>query len=112
MCATRDAWLVECVVVGLCVAVGFFGAAGVGFVPGPCVAAGVAELGCAEPDPEAFAAGAAVDCASPDQPAISNTRRIKLPELRLSAGNGEEKPVIIPLYADLLSAGIAGEPVT
>jgi hypothetical protein len=104
------------VTVGLCVEVGFFGAAGVGFVLGPCVAAGVAELGCAVPEPEVFAAGAVVDCASPDratpdQPAISNTRRMKRPELPLSTGNEEEEPDIIPLYADLLSTGVAGEPV-
>jgi len=110
VCATRDARLDPLGVredggAVLCVVVGFFGAAG------------VAELVCAVLDPEGFAAGVAVDCdppdcATPDQPAISNpNRRIKLPEPRLLVGNGEEKPDIVPLYADLLSTGAAGEPV-
>src|SRR5208337_1844074 len=94
VCATRDARLVRWV--GLCFVVGF--------------PAGLPLLDCAVPDtvpgPDVSAAGVAVDCdppdcAMPDQPSISNpNRRTKLPGPRRRTGNGDEKPNIIPLYAD------------
>ena len=113
MCATRDARLVPRGARPATRGVLLDGCAGLGFVVRPFDAAGVAELDCAVLDPEVFAAGVAVDCATPDCPTTSNpNRRIKLPEPRLRTDNGEEERDIIPLYADLLSAGAAGEPVT
>ena len=88
------------------------------FVVGFFVAAGLAELDCAVPDPEVLAAGVAVDCATPDcaipdQPSISNPNRsTNLPGPCRRRGNGEEEPHIIPLYADFLSTVAVGEPVT
>lgn len=98
---------------GLRVAVGFLGAAGVGFVVGPCVVAGSAELGGTVPDPEVLAAGVAVDCAAPDcptpdQPSISNPNRTtKRPHPRQR--RRKEKANIIPLYSELDATGAAGE---
>ena len=97
VCATRDARLV--------------GWTRVCFVVGFPATAGVADLDRAGPDPEVVVVGVAVDCVTPDRTTVSNPNTTtKRP--RRKRRNGEEKPDIIPLYADLDATGAAGESVT
>jgi hypothetical protein len=87
---------------------GFLSAPGLGFAVGPCVAAGAAELDCAVPDPEVFAAGVAESCATPHRAAISNPNKTTRRPHRSLRRRGE-KSTIIPLYAELDAVGTAGE---
>ncbi len=81
------------------------------------LAPGAAELDCAVPDAEEFAAGAAGDCAEPacPIPAHSSTsnpnKTVKLTRSRRKRDHEGEKPNMIQLYDDFPSSGIAGEPL-
>jgi hypothetical protein len=86
---------------------------GLAFAAGFFVAEGLAESGCAELELGESGAEVSVDCAAPDRATINNpSRTTRRPEARRRRDNGEEKPNINTLYADLRSTVTANEPVT
>jgi hypothetical protein len=88
----------------LCFCAVFFAAVVVVFL---AVAAAFAVFGWEAAEADAAAAGAVADCGATGRETHSNTSSAA--KVR-KTGKGEEKPSMIPLYAELDATGAAGEP--